>query len=254
MIVFKNILFVFLSMGLILSCQAETLSIRADYWYPMNGEPNNDKPGYMIELATKIFNKKGIDIDYQLMPWNRAVKQTRKGDFDCVVGTYKEDTPDFVFPKNNWGWDKPQLYIHKNDNWTFNNNYKSLLNRRVGLITGYAYQHNFDEFALHNKGIHFQYISGDHALEVNINKILAERIDTLIESESVLQATLAKMNLAHELKAVGSITAPIKMYMACSPNKPSSQKYVDIIDAAMPALIKSGELTKIMKKYGLQSW
>ena len=31
------------------------VTIRADNWYPMNGEPSADQPGYMIELATAIF-------------------------------------------------------------------------------------------------------------------------------------------------------------------------------------------------------
>jgi polar amino acid transport system substrate-binding protein len=62
---------------LVVSVQAQTISIRADYWYPMNGDPNSDKPGYMIDLAKAIFEPQGIAVDYQLMPWSRAIQETR---------------------------------------------------------------------------------------------------------------------------------------------------------------------------------
>ncbi|WP_157729877.1 transporter substrate-binding domain-containing protein [Bacterioplanes sanyensis] len=82
---------------------AQTLSIRSDTWYPMNGDPQADKPGFMIEIAKAIFEPQGITIDYRLMPWERALSEVRAGRIDCVVGAYVEDAPDFVFPEQPWG-------------------------------------------------------------------------------------------------------------------------------------------------------
>ena len=51
----------------------------------------------MIELAQRIAAEAGHQIDYKIMPWERSVLKVRRGDFDCVVGAYKEDSPDFIF-------------------------------------------------------------------------------------------------------------------------------------------------------------
>ena len=43
---------------LFLSCPvvslADTVTLRADEWYPYNGDPDAERPGYMIELAQTI--------------------------------------------------------------------------------------------------------------------------------------------------------------------------------------------------------
>ncbi|MDX1695915.1 MAG: ABC transporter substrate-binding protein, partial [Ketobacteraceae bacterium] len=59
------------------------LSIRADRWYPMNGDPYAEKPGYMIELARLIMADHGYKVDYRILPWKRALKYVAKGRADC---------------------------------------------------------------------------------------------------------------------------------------------------------------------------
>lgn len=39
--------------------QAEEISIRADVWYPHNGEPTSAAPGYMIEIAKAVLGPAG---------------------------------------------------------------------------------------------------------------------------------------------------------------------------------------------------
>jgi polar amino acid transport system substrate-binding protein len=37
---------------------ADVVSIRADAWYPINGDAGSEAPGYMIEIAEVIFKRK----------------------------------------------------------------------------------------------------------------------------------------------------------------------------------------------------
>jgi len=81
-----------------ISAWSETLTIRADEWFPMNGDPDSSNPGYMIDFAKAVFEPKGIKVDYALMPWKRALYEVRKGNNDCVVGAYESEAPGFLFP------------------------------------------------------------------------------------------------------------------------------------------------------------
>ena len=65
---------------------ADTIRLRADYWYPFNGEPQDKNPGHMIEIAKTAWEQAGYHLDYQLMPWEESITKARAGEADCIVG------------------------------------------------------------------------------------------------------------------------------------------------------------------------
>ena len=42
----------------------EVGTLRADSWYPYNGDPKAENPGYMVEVARLAFAKAGYQLDY----------------------------------------------------------------------------------------------------------------------------------------------------------------------------------------------
>lgn len=236
----------------VMPLHADTITIRADAWYPMNGEPGAEKPGYMIELARAVFNPAGHTVDYALMPWERAVKSVRSGEFDCVVGAYKEDAPDFVFPEEHWGLDETHLWVTPDSDWKYDG-VESLQGKTVGLIGGYAYGEEFDAFFEENPK-QAQYLKANNALEQNIKKVMGGRIDTTAESPSVMRAKLKDMGLEGKLVSAGRLGEPTPMYIACSPANKSSQTYVDLVDKGTRELRAEGKLESILDRYGLEDW
>ncbi|GGY57705.1 amino acid ABC transporter substrate-binding protein [Bacterioplanes sanyensis] len=243
-----------LALQISLTASAETLTIRADDWFPMNGDPASDKPGYMIELAQAVFEPHGINVDYQLMPWERALYEVRRGKIDCVVGAYKEDAPDLAFPEQSWGLDSVHFFIARDDSWRFNGELAQLLERRTGMISGYGYGEVFDAFAEQHKDQAFFFVSGDGALDKNIKKLLAGRIDTLVESEFVLGAKAKEMGVSGQLISAGQLTEATPMYIACTPDSDKTARYMQLVNDAMPQLKSSGKLQAILDNYGLNAW
>ncbi len=245
----------FLSVSLLVFtgfASADTITIRADSWYPINGDPGSDKPGYMIELAKKILGDAGHTVDYRLMPWERAVDEVRQGNIDCVVGAYIEDAPDFVYPSESWGLDESRFFVKQGDPWRFEG-LDSLANIKLGLIGGYAYGEDFDQYIEANPDVG-QFVKGDNALEKNIKKILGGRITATVESPLVMQAKLKDMGLQADIVAAGNLGEPSDMFIACSPAKSSSKALVELIDTGTQNLRASGELQDILDKYGLPDW
>jgi len=85
------------------SAVSDVISIRADEWFPFNGTPGSETPGYMIEIADRIFTEAGHTLDYQLMNWKRSISEVEKGNYDCIVGAIKKNAPNFVFPTESMG-------------------------------------------------------------------------------------------------------------------------------------------------------
>lgn len=231
---------------------AEIVTIRADRWFPINGEPDSPTPGYMIEMATRIFKEAGLSVDYQPIPWKRAIVFVREGRHDCVVGANKQDTPDFVFPNSSWGTDSAIIYVKKGEKWRYQG-LSSLASIHLGLIGGYAYNATVNQFIKENKD-RLQLLSGDNALENNIKKLLLGRITATIESPLVMSAKLKEMGLEGEIIPAGQVGETVDMYIACSPAKKSSKTLIKLVDEGTQKLRQSGELKTILDKYGVQDW
>lgn len=241
----------FSSAGLV---AADTISIRADEWFPINGVPDSDKPGYMIEMASAILAKHGHTVDYKTMPWERSLDQVRKGNFDCVVGAYRDDAPDFIFPELSWGLIETSFYVKKGSPWRYQN-MDSLKDVSVATIGGYAYSEEFDAYVeAFKSSSKVQVINANNALEQNIKKLLAGRVDTLVESDLVMIAKLDEMGMSDQIETAGLLNEAENMYIACSPAKPESAKLVKQLNAGLIELRQSGELKKILRKYGLKDW
>lgn len=233
---------------------ANTVTIRADEWYPINGVPGAKNPGYMIELAQVILAKHGHTVEYRSMPWERSLKEVRRGSFDCVVGAYKEDAPDFIFPDNAWGSIESTFYVKNETAWRYTN-MDSLKNIVIGAIGGYAYSEEFDEYIKQNKGKgKVQVINANNALEQNIKKLLKGRIDVVIESHLVMEAKLKSMKATDKVKSAGVLVEAENMYIACSPAKSTSKEYVKLFSDGIKELRTTGKLKEILGKYGLKDW
>lgn len=231
---------------------ADQVSIRADVWYPMNGDPGSGNQGFMIDIAEKVLTANGHTLDYKAMPWERALDQVRAGKFDCVVGAYKSDAPDFVFPQEHWGLDSTGVFVRADDSFQYTD-LASLTGRKVGVIKGYAYDDDLNNAIASDKKT-FKAAAGGNALESNIKKLTGKRLDSVIESTAVFSAKASEIGMVDKTKLAGVIGDKSPIYIACSPNKPSSGGLVKMFDEGLAKLRASGELASIMGKYGMSDW
>ncbi len=256
---YRSVLYksLFVAVLAVLGCaaQAAEVTLRADTWYPMNGDPGSDKPGFMIEIAQKALAAGGHTVNYQTLPWERAVKEVRSGAFDCVIGAYKEDAPDFVFPEESQGKVGQSFYVKAGEAWQYSGDINSLGAVSLGVIGGYAYGDTLTKYLeTASAASNVQVINADNALEQNLKKVAAGRVTATVESDYVADAKIKELKLDGLIVKAGELTAPAPMYIACSPAKPSSAEYTKLLSDGVKNLRASGELKAIMDKYGLTDW
>jgi polar amino acid transport system substrate-binding protein len=267
----RSTVYVFALFFLGLHVSAESISIRSDEWYPINGDPASEKPGYMIEIAQHILNKHNYTLDYQIMPWERSITEVRRGSHDCIVGTDRDEVPDFIFPSRPWGEAGFKVYVKESSPWIYTG-LDSLKSIRMGVIGGYAYSEDIDNYILQSqeakknrnaKGnsllpdIHphaVQITKGNNALEQNIKKLLNNRIDALIASPLIMSVKLKSMNIANQIKTASDPNSTTPIYIACSPAKDSSKKITQWFSSGIDEMRSSGELATILKKYAIKDW
>jgi polar amino acid transport system substrate-binding protein len=267
----RSTVYIFALFFLGLHVSAETISIRSDEWYPINADTTTEKPGYMIEIAQHILNKHNYTLDYQIMPWERSITEVRQGSHDCIVGTDKNEVPDFIFPSNPWGEVDIKLYVKKSSTWKYTD-LDSLKSIRMGVIGGYSYSDEIDNYILQSQEakktrntkdnsflpvIHphaVQITQGNNALEQNIKKLLNNRIDVLIASSLIMNVKLKSMEVANQIKTASDNNSAQPIYIACSPAKDNSKKITEWFSNGIDEMRSSGELATILKKYAIKDW
>lgn len=232
-----------------------TITIVADEWYPMNGDPNAPLPGYMIEIASEIMKRNRGQVLYRIMPWDKALDLVRAGYFDCVVGAYVEDAPDFLFPRHEWGRDQLAFYGLKDKTWNFQS-FDDLKNQRIGVITGYAYGEEVEAWLQANPK-HVQWLQQNDALKLHILKLLNNRVDLILESVAVMSNRLSELGYQDKIVNLSLYGQPNSTYIACSPHETKikrSQRIVEVMDIGLGMLKSEHKLIPILDKYGIGPW
>lgn len=237
---------------IVVGCQslaAETLSVRADEWYPMNGDPRAEKPGFAIEILREILQDSTDQLDYQVLSWRRSLNLVRRGEIDCVVGAYHSDAPDLVFPQIPLSVDILAFYVPQGSPWRFQGT-SSLRDITVGVIGGYSYGAELDTYIQQNRDfLSLHEMQGNDALTKNIAMLMSGRVDTVIDSVVVMRHKLREMELEGLVVEAGRIAQSNGAYMACSPLRSRVPAMLQRLDGGMRKLHESGRLAEIMRDY-----
>lgn len=249
---FTSGMFVAVLMSVSVAHSAE-IKLSADVWCPYNCEPDSaDKPGTMIEIARHAFEP-ADKVVYSTLPWSRAIEVARTGEIDGIIGAITEDAPDFVFPSEPLGASGDSLISRKADSWTFSG-WESLKGRRLASVKDYEYGGEVAEYL--NKAAEADVVSvvgGDEPLQKLVPMLLGNRIDAFVENHDVA-AYFAKSSGNDNNLTISPPIGQSFMFIALSPKKAESADRAKKLSDTMVKLRASGELAKILEKYGLKDW
>jgi polar amino acid transport system substrate-binding protein len=225
----------------------ETITLVADPWCPYTCAEEDERPGYMLEIAREALALHGITVRYKVVPWSRAVEQTRTGRYTAIVGAAPGDAPDFIYPATLQGMSDMRLWVRNDASWTYAG-LKSLAGQRIGAIADYAYGEVLDRYIEEHAEDkdRVQMIGGDNALTLNIRKLRAKRIDVMPEDANVIKH-YASTHGTLGIKPAGSATTPEhaednNLFVAFSPKNKESERYAALLDKGVKQLRKSGRL------------
>jgi polar amino acid transport system substrate-binding protein len=244
-----------LGLALPMVATAAEVTLRADPWYPYNGDPHGERPGYMVEIARYALARGGHRLDYQLLPWQRSLDAAERGRIDCVVGVHLAAEGGLLFPSESFGrMDEVFFGLRDAPPWRFRST-EDLRDKVVAVVGGYRYGDPIDAYIAEQSDSRRVYVaSGEAALERNIKMLLAGRVDLVLEAPAVFAAKARQMGVSDQVRELDRLGDPQNLYIACSAIKPSSEEYLRLFDAGIRELRRSGELQKILDKYDVEDW
>lgn len=244
-----------LALSLFAASGADTVvRLCADQWMPYNGDPTDPKPGYVIELAKAVFEPKGIKVEYTVMPWTEALAAVREGRMTGAIGANKEEGAGLTLPAETIGVISICLVTRADSKWTYDN-LTSFRTAKLGVIKGYAYWPAFDSYIARatEKGSGIIAAEGETPLADLMKQLLAGDLDVIAESEPVLLWYLRSQAIdRNQIRVVFKGSAD-PIYVAFAPND-EGRSHASMLDAGVKALRASGELEKLLRRYGLRDW
>ncbi len=233
------------------SAFAETVSIATIDWCPFVCPHSQKNPGVLVEYTSEIFLRAGIDVEYQVVPWSRAIHMTRKGDYDGLLSPAKNEAPGFVFPDTKVGEQRFCYFIRDTDTWQYKDQ-GSLTKRKIlyaqDALPPYltSSKDKLDlEVLPYNKTF----------LRQATDMLAADRIDTVIFTYFSTYDFLNKNDLNNSISNAGCIPAT-NLYLAFSPGESISERInmlVLIFEREIKMLKEENFYESLLVKYGLHS-
>ncbi len=227
------------------------------FWCPFACDANSPQQGFAIEIARAALHEFGINVKYTNMPYDRALLEVKKGVMvQAVVPTFKDEAPNFIYPKSATSATEYCFYVKQSSRWHFTD-YASLNTIQFAATSGYIYSPKLDDYINQhaNKSNGAVYLlKGEDISARMFQMIMKGRYDAFIEDTRLIDYLQSNGELAG-LKKAGCLDIINYGYLALTPNeKFPSDQVAKYFDEGMLILRKSGKLKQILDKYGVQDW
>lgn len=227
----------------------------ADEWPPFNTTPLGQKQGFMVDMAREILAEHGYELEYRVMPWTRAVQETRKGQYHAAIGASRTDAPDFVFPSEPFALTTMAFFVRQDNPWRFVGR-DDVRTQILGVIEGYDYREWLLSYIHANREDPFrvQIMHGDAPLERNLRKLLLGRVDVVVDNEAAIAAVARDMGIRDQILCAGTDHEVSEIHIAFSPARPESGQLAELLAEGIRRMRASGRLRQILDGYGLRDW
>jgi len=232
---------------------SDTLTLVADDWCPYNCSEKGTPPGFLVEFAREIFSAAGHTVEYKVVPWARAVEEVKAGRYTALLGAVPEEAPELVYPGRPAWHSVDGFYVKKGNPWRYTGK-ESLLKVTLGAIIDYGYGGGIQEYVEEHGSDpkRVQLSSGEEPLHVNVRKLLAGRVDVVVEDTAVMDHYASNQQLGEKIELAGT-SEPQPVYISFSPKESKAKEYSALLSKGLEELEKSGAGAKILKRYGIET-
>lgn len=246
-------------LGLLLSnpLKAEPLLMVANDWCPYSCAQDDALPGYVVELMRDIFAEIGVSVEYRVVPWSRAIKMVEQNKASILLATTFKDTPNLPLSQP-VGVDSSCFYATKSAG-LHEPDIARIKQLRLGIIQDFSYDDGgeLDTYIANQDQSKGRILasSGANALQSNFEKVMAGRVDLLVENCNVGDYSVQRFGLTERIGKVGGIPAyQSELLIGFNARDPRVPGWVELINRRVAEKRDNGELHAMLQKYGVQDW
>lgn len=213
-----------------------------------------DPPGFVIEILQHAFGSGPNDINYRFLPWKRSLLELSQGNLDAIAIATPQEAPELIYPSIEQGRSQGCFYAQHASPWRYTGA-DSLPHVRLTLISGYLFGEPLNSY-LERSGENpkVDYISGNKALLRIFQMIALGRTQATAEDSMVATYLLQRSGFKQGISNAGCYQGNLDFYVGFAAHNPNSAARAKTLAQTMTALRSSGQLAKILARYGLSDW
>ncbi|MGS0692113.1 substrate-binding periplasmic protein [Shewanella sp. 30m-9] len=226
------------------SSHADEIIVASDIWCPYIC---TDDSGYVVELTQQAFASVNINVKFELIPFQRALKLASQHKIDAVLAVTSEHVAAFELYNNHLviGQYTNDFFTHSNDDWQFTD-LPSLDDKHLASILGYDYGNALNQY-LKQHPTHFR-TSGETPLKTNLHLVIKNRVDVILGNHYVIDYSAKKNGYSDLIRFAGSEGEATPLYVGFSHNVQGLQ-YAEKFAEGVKNLKRSGAYQAILDKY-----
>jgi polar amino acid transport system substrate-binding protein len=254
----KTIKYFFLSIFLFLlfnnnvNAARKKLVLAGDYWCPYNCSKDPNYQGFLVDVTRRALHIYGIDIEYRIMPWRKALTGIKKAKIDGIIGISQIKGLNLVTTKFPLEYSVISAFTRNDNDWVYDGS-DSLRGKKLGIIMDYDLNEEINNFF----GMHyttnpriFVVEDGKKAVRDSINNLINGISDVYVEDQRVGEHYIKKYNLSNYIKNAGIISNEhLPLYVAFNAEIPDVKEYVKFLEEGIASLKATGEYEELRVKY-----
>jgi len=228
---------------------ARELTLATMEYPPYSGADLPNK-GYLSEIAVTAFEKQGYTVKIAVVPWNRALERTKRGEYDGVFPPVyrKEREQWFIYTSP-----LPPIQLSFMKRTGFPNpsacTYEILKDYTIGVVRGYA---NPPEFDVIKDKLRIEEVTYERH---NLQKLALKRIDLMMTDIAVAKYLIRVKfpEFAGKLEPINPLLfAPEDQYVCISKKIPDAEKLAADYSRSLQLMREDGTIDAISKKHGIK--
>lgn len=205
-----------LSVAALLACLSfsalgEKLRIVTEPWSPYVIVDGNHASGLDYDTTSIVFERLGIDVEWQFLPWKRCLMMLSEGEADGVLDIFKDEArADLLYPNeplSSVDW----VLFQANARPHAFNSMEDLHGLTVGVSPGYRYSPAFD-----NSTSFIREPAPSH--EANFGKLIRDRIDLMVTDRLLGRQMIKRLKLEGQVSQLPVVLNHRGQYLALRPN------------------------------------
>lgn len=206
-----------LLLTLVLTCLSfsalgERIRIVTEPWAPYAMVENGQASGLDYDTTAIVFQRLGIEVQWQFLPWKRCLMMLQQGEADGALDIFKvSERDDLLFypsePLSDVNW----VFFQANARPHPFNTLDDLKGLTVGISPGYLYSPEFD-----SSTSFIREPAPSH--EANFGKLIRGRIDLLVTDRRQGQQMLDQLGLRDQVSQLPTVLSSREQYLALRRN------------------------------------
>ncbi len=223
-----------------------------DEEYPPLSMGSVENPGLLTNIVRESFKLANVDVDFVVVPNNRAIAGLLRGLYDGSYGwAHTPDRDAKLLYSSKPIYSMRMVFFQKNNGEISWNSLQDLGQYKIGVTLGNFYSEEFT--ALSSSGKLFTDSANTDA--TNFKKLLLGRIQLFPIDQDVGQYLLKKYFNEQERKQIIFQSKPVSVvpvYFVVRRDLKQAKEFCDRFDRGYQQLVSSGQLEKLMVAYKAQ--